>query len=161
MIKNAIFSPCRRYRYALWRIWDQSKPSVLFIGLNPSTADEANDDPTLIRCINYAKAWGFGGVFIANIFAYRATKPKDLLARKRVIGKENNHWLFKLAEDADLVVAAWGNHGQYKKRSSQVKSMFKQLHCLKLTKKGEPAHPLYLRANLTPILFVAKINAVD
>ena len=152
MIKNAIFSPCRRYRYALWRTWDQNKPSVLFIGLNPSTADETNDDPTLTRCINYAKYWGYGGVCIANIFAFRATKPKDLFARKRIIGKENNHWLFKLAIDADLVIAAWGNH---------VKSMFKQLHCLKLTKKGEPAHPLYLRADLTPTLFAPKIKAVD
>jgi|TARA_B110000971_G_scaffold121074_1_gene124015 hypothetical protein len=161
VIKNAIFSPCRRYRYALWRTWDQNKPSVLFIGLNPSTADETNDDPTLTRCINYAKYWGYGSVCIANIFAYRATKPKELFARKRIIGKENNHWLFKLANDADLVIAAWGNHGQYKNRSSHVKLMFKQLHCLKLTKKGEPAHPLYLRADLTPTLFAPKIKAVD
>jgi hypothetical protein len=161
VIKNAIFSPCRRYRYALWRTWDKSKSSVLFIGLNPSTADETIDDPTLTRCINYAKDWGYGGVCIANVFAYRATKPKDLFARKRIIGKKNDHWLLKLANDADLVVAAWGNHGQYKNRASHVKSMLKKLYCLKITKKGEPAHPLYLRAKLTPVFFAHQIRAVD
>ena len=135
MIKNAIFSPCRRYRYALWRTWDQNKPSVLFIGLNPSTADETNDDPTLTRCINYAKYWGYGSVCIANIFAYRATKPKELFARKRIIGKENNHWLFKLAIDADLVIAAWGNHGQYKKQSFACAINVQTITLFKINKK--------------------------
>ena len=161
MKKDAAFSPCRRYRYALWRTWNQSKPSVLFIGLNPSTADEANDDPTLRRCINYAKAWGYGGVCIANLFAYRATKPNDLLARKRVLGKDNNLWLIKLASEAGLVIAAWGNHGRYQHRASQVKSMIRPLHYLKLTKQGQPSHPLYLKAELTPLLFEGAIKAAD
>jgi len=159
--KDAAFSPCRRYRYALWRTWNDSNPSVLFIGLNPSTADETNDDPTLIRCIHFAKSWGFGSLCIANLFAYRATKPKQLLARQRVIGKDNNHWLLKLANDADLIVAAWGNHGQYQNRSSQVTTMLKQLHYLKLTKRGQPAHPLYLRAELTPLLFEDTLKVAD
>jgi hypothetical protein len=159
--KDATFSPCRRYRYALWRTWSENKSCVLFIGLNPSTADETIDDPTLIRCINYAKAWGYGSVCIANLFAYRATKPKDLLARKRVIGKDNNHWLIKLASEADLVVAAWGNHGQYQHRASQVKALLKPLHYLKLTQQGQPSHPLYLKADLTPTLFQDDIKVAD
>jgi hypothetical protein len=152
MKKTAAFSPCRRYRYALCRQWDNTKATVLFIGLNPSTADEENDDPTLVRCINFAKSWGYGGVCMANLFAYRATKPKDLLARKRVIGKDNNDWLLDLAKDADKVIAAWGNDGRYLSRSTQVKKLIEPLHCLKLNKSGEPAHPLYLKADLTPFL---------
>ena len=92
-LKNtAKLSECRKYRFALWRTWDDSKPYVMFVGLNPSTADETTDDPTLTRCINYAKSWGFGGVCMANIFAYRATEPSDMKAATDPIGSENNDW---------------------------------------------------------------------
>ena len=155
MKKGAELSPCRRYRYALWRIWDDSKPTVMFIGLNPSTADETVDDPTLIRCIKFAKAWGYGGVYTANLFAYRATQPKDLLKRKRVVGKDNDYWLQQLAHKTELIIAAWGNDGQYQNRSEKVKQQIQPLHYLKMNKSGEPAHPLYLKANLTPTLFTA------
>ncbi|GHX72979.1 hypothetical protein VCSRO16_3593 [Vibrio cholerae] len=73
MKNTAELSKCRKYRYALWRTWDSDKPFAMFIGLNPSTADEKNDDPTLRRCINFAKSWGYGGVCMANLFAFRAT----------------------------------------------------------------------------------------
>lgn len=161
MKKEAVFSPCQRYRYALWRTWDDSKPSVLFIGLNPSTADEKNDDPTLIRCINFAKSWGYGSVCMANLFAYRATKPKDLLARQRVTGKDNNDWLLTLANTADIVIAAWGNDGHYQSRATKVKKLIQPLHYIKLNKSGEPAHSLYLKADLTPQLFSDTLKAVD
>ena len=153
MIKGAELSDCRRYRYALWRIWDETKPTVMFIGLNPSTADETQDDPTLTRCINFAKAWGYGGVYTANLFAYRATDPKQLLKRKRVIGKQNDHWLQQLSERCELVIAAWGNDGKYQNRAQQVKQQIQPLHYLKMNKSGEPAHPLYLKADLTPMPF--------
>lgn len=153
MLKGAELSPCRRFRYALWRIWDGSKPTVMFIGLNPSTADEKTDDPTLIRCINFAKAWGYGGVYTANLFAYRATDPKQLLKRKRVVGKDNDQWLSELAKKNKLIIAAWGNDGKYQNRSQQVKQQIQPLHYLKMNKSGEPAHPLYLKADLTPIPF--------
>lgn len=153
MIKGAELSPCRRYRYALWRIWDESKPAVMFIGLNPSTADETTDDPTLIRCINFAKSWGYGGVYTANLFAYRATQPKELLKRKRVVGKDNNDWLQTLANKSDIIIAAWGNDGKYQNRAQRVKELIRPLHYLKMNKSGEPAHPLYLKADLKPILF--------
>ncbi|MGV6851542.1 MAG: DUF1643 domain-containing protein [bacterium] len=152
MKNTAKFSECRTYRYALWRTWDNSKPYLMFVGLNPSTADETIDDPTLIRCINYAKSWGFGGVSMANLFAYRATKPNDMKAAKDPVGIDNNHWLKTLAGEAGLVVAAWGNYGSYLGRSAQVKKLLGDIYCLKLNKSGEPAHPLYQKADIKPVL---------
>lgn len=151
MKNTAELSPCRQYRYALWRTWDDTKPIVMFIGLNPSTADENSDDPTLTRCINFAKSWGYGGVCMANLFAYRATDPKKMKAAKAPIGKDNDLWLQQLASSAKLVVGAWGNDGDFLQRSKQVKTLIKNLHYLKLNKSGEPAHPLYLPAKLTPL----------
>ncbi|MDS1311455.1 DUF1643 domain-containing protein [Marinobacter xiaoshiensis] len=151
MKNTAKLSECRKYRFALWRTWDESKPYVMFVGLNPSTADETTDDPTLIRCVNYAKAWGFGGVCMANIFAFRATAPNDMKAAQDPIGSENNEWLIKLSGDAGLVVAAWGNDGSFLGRSDQVKGLLPNLHCLKLNKSGEPAHPLYQKADRKPV----------
>lgn len=151
-LKNtAELSDCRSYRYALWRTWDSSKPFVMFVGLNPSTADETTDDPTLTRCINFAKSWGYGGVCMANLFAFRATKPTDMKASADPIGSENNEWLQKLANDAALVIAAWGNDGSFLNRSEQVKAFLPDMHHLKLNKSGEPVHPLYQPAKLEPV----------
>ncbi len=151
--QDAVFSPCRRYRYALWRIWDEQRPYLLFICLNPSTADEVTDDPTLVRCINYAQLWEYGGVCIANLFAYRATKPTDFLTTEDPLGADNNEWLIKLANEAGLIVAAWGNMGAHLGRAQQVLHLLPNLHCLKINKSGEPAHPLYLQADLRPFPF--------
>lgn len=148
--KSAELSACRNYRYALWRSWDSSKPIVMFIGLNPSTADEAQDDPTLRRCINYAQAWGFGSVCMANLFAFRSAEPNDMKRAKNPIGTENDKWLKELVAQSDLIVAAWGNDGSFLGRSTQVRKFLPELHCLKLNKSGEPAHPLYQKANLNP-----------
>lgn len=126
-------------------------PFVMFVGLNPSTADETSDDPTLTRCIKYAKSWGYGGVCMANLFAFRATEPADMKVSDDPIGIENNKWLKKLAKDAALVVAAWGNDGSYLERSEQVKEFLPNLYCLKLNKSGEPAHPLYQSADIKPV----------
>ena len=150
MKNTAKLSECRKYRFALWRTWDESKPYVMFVGLNPSTADETTNDPTLTRCINYAKSWGFG-VCMANIFAYRATKPIDMKAATDPIGAENNDWLVELSNDAGMVVAAWGNDGSYLGRSKQIEELLPNLHCLKLNKSGEPAHPLYQKSDIEPV----------
>ena len=152
MKKSANFSRCRTYRYALWRSWDEHKPYAMMIGLNPSTADEVEDDPTLIRCINFAKSWGYGGVCMTNLFAYRATDPNDMKAAADPVGASNNRWLTRLAKEAGIVVAAWGNDGSYLNRASQIKNKIPNLYCLKMNKSGEPAHPLYLRAELKPVL---------
>jgi len=152
MKNTAELSDCRKYRYALWRTWDDSHPYVMFVGLNPSTADEVSDDPTLTRCVNFAKSWGYGGVCMANLFAFRATEPSDMKAATDPIGQENNKWLTQLANNAGLVVAAWGNEGAFLNRSTQVIELLPNLHCLKINKSGEPAHPLYQKASSQPQL---------
>jgi len=151
MHSSATFSPCRRYRYALWRTWDEARPHVLFIGLNPSTADETQDDPTIRRCMGYARDWGYGGVCVANLFAWRATLPSDLKRAEDPIGPDNDEWLERLAGEAEGVVAAWGNDGAHLGRSTAVKGMLHEPLCLKLNRSGEPAHPLYLMAGLRPV----------
>lgn len=154
MNNTAIFSECRNYRYALWRTWDATKPTVMFVGLNPSTADEITDDPTLTRCINFAKSWDYGGVCMANLFAFRATEPRAMKVARDPIGSENNEWLLRLSKDAALVVAAWGNDGSFLGRSRQVITLLPDMHCLKMNKSGEPAHPLYQPASLKPIVLL-------
>lgn len=152
MRKTAVLSECRNYRYELWRVWDDAKPYALFIGLNPSTADETEDDPTIRRCINFAKSWGYGGLCMANLFAYRATQPEDMKQAKEPIGSINDDTLLRLSENAGVIVAAWGNDGTFMKRSMLVKSLLPKISVLKLNKSGEPAHPLYLKSSLTPFL---------
>lgn len=153
MKQDAFFSDCKQYRFALWRIWDESLPYAMFIGLNPSTADETENDPTINRCISFAKAWGYGGLCMANLFAYKATDPKVLLDAHDPVGSENDKWLTKLATNAGIVVAAWGNDGAHLNRSSEVLKLLPQLHCLKINGTGEPAHPLYLKGDLKPVPF--------
>jgi hypothetical protein len=149
--KGAIFSPCRRWRYALWRIWDRSQRYAMFVGLNPSTADETQDDPTVRRCIRYAKDWGYGGLVMTNAFAYRATDPREMIAEADPVGPENDRYLAELAKDAGIVVAAWGIHGAHMNREGAVRELIPYAHHLGLTKAGNPKHPLYLRADTQPI----------
>lgn len=151
MIKDTIFSPCREYRYTLYREWGEGNRIVAFVGLNPSTADEIKNDPTVTRCINYAKKWGYSGMYMMNIFAYRATDPRVMKAHSEPIGSENDHYLSLVAREADIVVAAWGTHGKHLNRGQAVKNLIPGLHCLRITKDGHPSHPLYLPSDLVPI----------
>jgi hypothetical protein len=147
---GAVISRCHRYRYALWRYWDRSLAPVVFICLNPSTADARRDDPTLVRCMGYARAWGYGGVVTANLFAWRATDPRELRSADDPVGPRNNHWLRRLTTGMPLVVAAWGNSGNHLDRDTYVRRKIAGLHYLRLTAKGQPAHPLYLPGSLEP-----------
>jgi len=151
MKTNANLSKCRKYRYALWRTWDDSKLYAMFIGLNPSTADETEDDPTINRCINYSRNWDYGGLCMVNLFAFRATNPSDMMASDDPIGTDNDDWIIKLSKEAGVIVAAWGNEGSYMGRSKNVMDMIPNLMCLKINKTGEPAHPLYQPGSATPI----------
>ena len=151
MIKDTIFSPFREYRYTLYREWAPGDKVVQFIGLNPSTADEVKNDPTVTRCINYAKQWGYTGMYMTNIFAFRATDPAVMKAHPEPVGEENDHYLSMIARESEIVVAAWGTHGAYRNRGQQVKQLIQDLHCLRITKDGHPSHPLYLPKNLVPI----------
>jgi hypothetical protein len=150
MKTDVVFSACREYRYALWRVWDDSKPYVMFIGLNPSTADETQDDPTIRRCIGYSKGWGFGGLCMVNLFAFRATEPANMMSANSPIGSKNDVWIQQFANDAGLIVAAWGNDGTFMGRSKLVLDMIPDLMCLKINKTGEPAHPLYQPGSAQP-----------
>jgi len=111
VIKGAILSRDRQYRYLLWRQWDNNKSTCVFIGLNPSTADETEDDPTLRRCVNFSKQWGYGKYVMVNLFAYRATNPHELKKQDKPIGYRNNQIIKEQCSQADLIVAAWGNQG--------------------------------------------------
>ncbi|MGO9600706.1 MAG: DUF1643 domain-containing protein [Isosphaeraceae bacterium] len=145
----AELSHCLLYRYALWRRWG-SGPQVLFVMLNPSTADEKTDDPTVRRCIGFAKAWGFRSLAIGNLFAFRTSSPAALSACTDPVGHENDRWLRLLHEESSLTIAAWGNHGRLLGRNSAVSSNLPSLHILGLTVLSEPRHPLYVRSNVLP-----------
>ncbi|MFV8818809.1 DUF1643 domain-containing protein [Haliea sp. E17] len=147
---GAAFSRCRHYRYALWRTWDARRPYAMIIGLNPSTADATHNDPTVTRCIGFARDWGYGGLYVLNLFAFRATLPADLKREPRPVGPANTRWLKKIGRDAGIVVAAWGNDGQHLNRASAVRALFPDLYCIKMNRSGEPAHPLYLQRGLPP-----------
>ena len=149
MKTGALFSECRTYRYGLWRTW-QPGPYAMFIGLNPSTADETKDDPTIRRCIAFAKAWGYSGLYMANLFAFRATDPREMKKAFSPVGPSNDHHLVRIAEDAGVVIAAWGQHGTHLNRDKAVRSLVPGLHYLRLTKEGHPGHPLYLPGDLKP-----------
>jgi hypothetical protein len=154
VVCRAAFSRCRRYRYALWREWDASKPRVLFIGLNPATADAEQDDNTMRRCQHYARAWGFGSMVVGNLFAYRTTWPRELKKAADPVGPYNDRWLRRLVREADLTVAMWGNDGNFLDRASRIKNRLPDLHCFKVTAQGAPHHTRGLRNGLQPVPFV-------
>jgi hypothetical protein len=149
---GAEFSPCRRWRYLLWRRWDERKPVANFLMLNPSTADEHQLDPTCSRARNYAERWGYGGLIVTNVFGWRATDPNAMKAVKDPVGPGNDAAIVRAAKEAEIVVCAWGNHGSFLNRSFDVKSLLNKnnirLHSLRVNANGEPAHPLYLPGNL-------------
>lgn len=153
MNRETIFSADRTYRYTLWREWIGGQGYCMFIGLNPSTADETQDDPTIRRCIGYAKSWGYSALCMTNAFAFRATDPKVMLAAAYPIGQENDVHLLRVSQGAGVIVAAWGSHGTHRGRDQEVRRMLPKLHCLSLTKAGQPGHPLYLKASLVPVEF--------
>lgn len=112
-LSGARFSPCRRYRYLLWRGWDATKPSATFVMLNPSTADEVDNDPTVERCQQRAIQMGYGGLRVANIFAFRSPDPRALYREAEPVGDENDAAIIQAAQGAGIVVCAWGTHGMH------------------------------------------------
>jgi hypothetical protein len=153
---GAKFSPCRRWRYLLWRCWDESKPVANFLMLNPSTADEFKLDPSCTRARNYAERWGYGSLIVTNIFGWRSTDPSALKSVKDPVGRGNDAAIVQAAKEAKLVVCAWGNHGEHLKRGESVLKLLKgvRLHALRVNGAGHPAHPLYLPSSLLPTEFL-------
>lgn len=156
MDSTAVFSPCREYRFELWRRWGaDDDPFAMFIGLNPSTADETKDDPTIRRCIRFAKDWGYGGLLMANAFAYRATDPKVMKAATEPGEMKARNFLSidHHARRAGVVVAAWGVHGTHQGRDAELLAMIPGLKALGFTIHGHPRHPLYMPADSKPLPF--------
>ncbi len=159
MIRTAELSDDGVYRYALERRWQaelglQSELAVLFVMLNPSTADESADDPTVRRCVSFASSWGYTGVQVGNLFAFRATDPGRLKVATDPIGPENDAWIVRQAQSAALIVAAWGTHGDYLDRGSAVLALLRAtgrpVYCLGVTRSGQPRHPLYVVGTVLP-----------
>lgn len=150
----------RVYRYELWRIWDTHKPLCNFLMLNPSTADEVDNDPTVERCERRCRMWGYGGLIVTNIFAFRATHPVDMKAATEPVGADNDAAILSVAERSSLIVCAWGKDGTFKNRSVAVMLLLAdhadKLHSLKMSDKtGQPYHPLYLPYSLQPARMVS------
>lgn len=163
MISGAAeFSPCMRYRYSLTRSWDATLSELLVVMLNPSTADAADDDPTIRRVRGFADAAGYGGVQVMNLFALRSTDPRAMLADADPVGPENDAHITKaLAEvrrRGEGALAAWGAHGGHRSRAFHVLHKLVEgvaWRCLGTTMDGSPRHPLYVLASQQLVPFAA------
>ena len=150
----AVYSDCEHYRYSLTRNWDDAGEKVLFIMLNPSTATEVQNDPTVERCERRARALGYGGFRVTNIFAWRETDPKKMRAARDPVGAGNDAAIEEGADWAGRIVAGWGAHGAHLERGRQVEALLRQrgheVFHLGLTKDGHPRHPLYIAYRQQP-----------
>lgn len=148
------------YRYTLTRTWDSSAEPLVLILLNPSTADASQDDPTIRRCIGFAKRWGFGGIVVVNLYAYRATKPRDMLAADDPVGPDNDRIIAEVV-DGNTVVAAWGTNAR-RERVAEVLELIPrttQLLALEITKNGHPRHPLFVLGEAQPVPWPALLSS--
>jgi hypothetical protein len=158
---NAVFGGANEeYRYRLSRTWDAKKPFALFVLMNPSTADPVRDDPTVAKCCKFAKAWGYGGIVVANTFAYRCTDQDGLIKVSDPIGPDNDKHIVEMAKGANIVVFAYGKpkHKNLRTRGPAVARMILEqakvtAHILSLGKDGTPKHPLYLKETLKPVIW--------
>lgn len=158
---DAVISPCGKYRYSLSRTWDEELRPACFIMLNPSTADADKDDPTIRRCVGFAKSWGCGGIVVVNLFAWRATDPAYLVGLRlaEASGPENERHIREAVIACKPVVAAWGARGVQFKRDEAVLNLIRSAglpwpECLGVTKDQHPRHPLYVRADAALVPFL-------
>jgi hypothetical protein len=158
MRRGATFDVTGQYRYRLWRRWDGSLPRVVFVMLNPSTADHRQDDPTIRRCIGFARDWGYGGLVVVNLFAYRTASVTALFQARDPVGPDNDRHVAATCGRAAAVVLAWGVHGTRHGRAEGVLGLLARhrarLLCLGTTRHGHPRHPLYLPGSIRPAPFV-------
>lgn len=154
---TALYSDCEQYRYALTRTWDPKGTKVLFVMLNPSTATEVQNDPTVERCERRARTLGFGSFCVTNIFAWRDTDPRKMRAAKDPVGPKNDKTILEFAYWADTIVCAWGTHGEHRQRGHEVQQILREtqqpLYHLGLSKAGHPKHPLYIAYSEQPQLW--------
>lgn len=153
----AVYSPCEHYRYLLTREWAPDEGRALFVMLNPSTATEVQNDPTVERCERRARALGFGAFRVCNIFAFRATDPRVMRAASDPVGPLNDAAISESAHWADRIICAWGNHGAHLGRGRDVATLLRAtarpLWHLGLSKTGQPKHPLYIGYAVQPMLW--------
>lgn len=150
---TAVLSADGLYRYRLTRAWDERTERVTFVMLNPSTADASTDDPTIRRCIGFARSWGYGGLDVVNLYALRSTNPAALWTADDPVGPENNATLTRALLRAPLIVAAWGANAKPDRVGmfwSLAKACEATVHALRVTQSGAPGHPLYIPATATP-----------
>jgi hypothetical protein len=153
-MSGAEFSECKKYRYSLFRDWDNTKPVLGFCMLNPSTADEVANDPTIARCQRRAELCGYGGIVVVNIFAFRSTDPNKLYNVKDPIGPDNDLFISNAAARCRTMICGWGKHGSYNGRGEEVLSILKKytrVCALKVNKDGSPSHPLYIGYDVEPV----------
>lgn len=150
LYKGAIISKCELYRYELHRFWSDEM-ALMWIMLNPSTADHLQDDPTIRRCISLSRREGAGGIVVCNLFALRSPNPTALLKAEDPIGPENDSYILEFAKSSNKIICAWGANGGLLKRNQAVMKLLKdeesKLYCLGTTKQGHPRHPLYLKCD--------------
>ncbi|MBD0336961.1 MAG: DUF1643 domain-containing protein [Cyanobacteria bacterium Co-bin13] len=149
MYGTACFDPSGTYRYSLSRKWDEARPTIAFVMLNPSQANDAHNDPTIRRCIGLAQQWGYGRLKVVNLFAYCTAHPRTLAQVKDPVGPENDQYLLSTCEQAERVLLAWGNWGSRLDRDRTVLTLLEPhwIKCcsLGLNQTGLPRHPLYVR----------------
>jgi hypothetical protein len=156
---GAIFDATRRYRYSLWRSWEPTAPRLVFVMLNPSTADAHQNDATIRRCIHFAQAWGYGSLEVVNLFALMATCPRQLQQVSDPVGGECDRHLLLAVSQAEQIIVAWGNGGRLHQRDRRVLALLAAhnpsllLYCLGVNQGGQPRHPLYLRRETQPLPF--------
>jgi hypothetical protein len=146
---SASISECGRYRYWLSRRFSMGERAVLFVGLNPSTADATQDDPTIRRCVGFARSWGFDWLYMGNLNAWRSTDPKKLPTEPIIaVGPANQEALTWMAQKAELVVAAWGGNALNSYAAQLARRILSMPHAMTLGVNGDgtPKHPLYLPA---------------
>lgn len=153
METGACFDASGIYRYSLWRLWDACAPKLVFIMLNPSTADAQSNDPTIRRCIGFAQTWGYGYLEVVNLFGLRSPHPQHLRQAADPIGAECDKYIQIAAQQADRIILAWGNWGHFWGRDQAVVKFLASydLYCLGLNQSKQPRHPLYLKRDVQPI----------
>ncbi len=159
--KAATISNCGKYRYQLSRTWNNGLPPAAFIMLNPSTADDKEDDNTIRKCIAYCKSWGYGSLHVVNLFPYRTKSPAEMMKIDELsdeVMARNDIEITHAINNCDIVICAWSNHGSHKNESIRIKELLiahdAQTYYLQINKTGEPAHPLYLKSSLKPTRWI-------
>lgn len=150
---GAYFSLYRNRRYALWRTWDPSKPKIMFIGLNPSIADETDDDHTITRVINFATTWGYGGVYMVNLYPGISTDSDHIPVPTPLALTKNDAIIRHIGRKVDKVIFAWGSHEDVEDRAKVMEEMFPNAEALIINKNGSPRHPLYIHSSVIPIKY--------